>query len=159
MISDKSAIYEEYSPKVLAYIKARTDSKENAEDICSTVFLKVYEKLDSFDATKASISTWIFTITRNTLIDYYRGNKPMSEVPETISDDTDLDANIMNSEQLETLAEALKKLKEKERKVIILYYYENLKLKEIALQMGMSYQNAKILHLKALKKLRESLEE
>ena len=158
MLLDRETIYREFSPKVMAYIRTRIDSRENAEDICSTVFLKVYEKLDSFDEKKASISTWIFTITRNSLIDYYRGIRSAGEIPETLSDGVEIDADILNSEQLEILAKALEKLKEKERQVIILHYYENLRLKEIAVRMGMSYQNAKILHLKALKKLRESME-
>ena len=158
MTADKDSIYREYSPKVMAYLNSRTNSKETAEDLCSTVFLKVYEKLDSFDSTKASISTWIFTITRNSLIDFYRGVKATSEIPENISDETDLNEGLIKEEELERLSDALKELKEKERAVIIHYYYDDLKLKEIALKMGMSYQNAKILHLKALKKLKAILE-
>ncbi|MCQ2477227.1 MAG: hypothetical protein MJ125_05255 [Clostridia bacterium] len=34
--------------------------------------MKIYEKTDSFDESKASLSTWIYTVARNTLTDYYR---------------------------------------------------------------------------------------
>ena len=65
-------IYLSYHDKVSSYIRGKVDHHQDAEDLVSQVFEKVYGKLHTFDETKASQSTWIYTITRNTVTDYYR---------------------------------------------------------------------------------------
>ena len=77
----KTEIYKDYHGKVFGYIISQVSNSDLAEDLCEDVFLKVYEKLDTFDETKASISTWIYTIARNTLTDYYRTRKPFRDNP------------------------------------------------------------------------------
>ena len=145
---DKNQIYEEYHTKVLRYINSQVNDYYLAEDLCSDVFVKVYEKLDTFDDKKASISTWVFTITRNRLIDYYRTRKVMVEIPETLTYDEDY--SDIDDEMLEKLAEALDKVDERSKKLIIMHYYEGKTLKEVAELMDISYPYAKILHKKAL---------
>ena len=108
-------LYNEYQRKVMGYIRARVTRWADAEDLCSKVFEKVYLKLESFDETKASVSTWIFTITRNTVIDYFRHSRPTEELDENLSDSTELDENLLNSESLSELAEALRALPEEMR--------------------------------------------
>ena len=54
MITEE-AIYRDYHGKVLSYIRAKINSPQDAEDIAADVFLKVCEKLDTFDETKASL--------------------------------------------------------------------------------------------------------
>ena len=55
----------------MGYIAARVQRRADAEDLCADVFEKAFRKRDAFDESKASISTWIFTITRNTVIDHF----------------------------------------------------------------------------------------
>ena len=62
-----------------------------------------------------------------------------------------------DEETLNELASALEKLPERERDLIILHYYHNRQLKEIAVKMHMSYSNCKLVHNKALMKLRQYL--
>lgn len=145
---EQSQIYEDYHMKVLRYIQGQVNDYYLAEDLCSDVFVKVYEKLESFNEKKASISTWIFTITRNTLIDYYRTRKVTSEIPENLvyeDDESDVD-----DESLEKLAKGLENLDERSRNLIIKHYYEGKTLKEVAEELGISYAYSKILHQKAL---------
>ena len=56
----------------------------DAEDLVSDVFLKAYEKYPTFDADRASVSTWLYTITRNTVIDYFRTHRPGVELPDDL---------------------------------------------------------------------------
>ena len=70
---DASAqIYLDYHDKVSSYVRGKIQDHHEAEDIVSSVFVKVYQKLESFDPVKASLSTWVYAITRNTVVDYYR---------------------------------------------------------------------------------------
>ena len=150
-------LYSAYREKVLGYLSARVHSRQDAEDLCSDVFEKVQRKLGDFDSSKASVSTWIFTITRNTVIDYFRRSKPSEELDENISDDTELDEGILNNESLHELAAALKSLPEELRDIIVLRYYDGKPLTEVAEIMGLSYGAVKLRHQSALAKLRRAM--
>lgn len=149
---DKNQIYEEYHTKVLRYIQSKVNDSYLAEDLCSDVFVKVYENLDSFNEKKASFSTWIFTITRNRLIDYYRTRKVMSEIPEDLT--YDIPDNSIDEEELEKLANGLEHISEVGKAIIVKHYYEGKTLKEISEDIGKSYVYTKVLHKKALLELK-----
>ena len=61
-------------------------------------------------------------------------------------------------ETLNELADALEKLPQRERDLIILHYYTGLTLKEVAVKMSMSYSNTKLVHNKALMLLRNRMD-
>ena len=98
------------------------------------MFMKIVRKLDSYDLAKADLSTWVYTITRNTVTDHFCTRRKM------VAPDS--------------LVDALLALKEKARDLIVLHYYTGHTLKETAEMMGMSYINAKVIHKKALESLR-----
>ena len=152
--TNQDSLYLDYKDKITAYVRSRIENKYDVEDIVSTVFLKIYQKIDSFDESKASLSTWIYTITRNTVIDYFREIKTHIEFLDEIEADTLPDDSLVDNELLEDLADALETLSERERDLIILHYYKGYTLKRIAEMMDMSYINAKLIHTKALSMLR-----
>lgn len=154
----KEEIYRDYYGKVYGYIRSKINQADTAEDLASDVFIKVYEKIDSFDENKASLSTWIFTIARNTLTDYYRTRKVSEEIPETLPDGSSVEDEVCSGIMLEALAKALETLDERERDIIILRYYSGKTLREIAGQMSISYAYVKVLQNKALQKLRIFME-
>lgn len=151
----KTKLYQDFYQKVLGYINGKVNNYTLAEDLCSDVFLKVYEKIDTFDETKASLSTWIFTITRNRLTDYFRTRHITGEIPETLAEDNSFEDDVCNGEMLETLADALEKLDTRERDIIIFHYYSGMTLKDVAEKMGISYSYVKLLHNNALVALKD----
>lgn len=160
-IYDLEQIYTEYYPKVLQYIQNHSNGHMDSEDIAQNVFVKVYAKLDTFDPQKSSISTWIFNIMRNTLIDHQRSMsfRQHDELSEFLADDSDdmLDRLVMEEEQ-ERLADALEALTAEERDLIILHYYSEHTLLDVAEMMHRPYGQIKRLHVKALNKLRQQME-
>ena len=72
---DGGFIYTQYRDKVFGFVRSKIVNQTEAEDIVQTVFLKVYSNLDKYDETKASLSTWIYTITRNTVYDYLKAKR------------------------------------------------------------------------------------
>ena len=151
-------IYRDYHAKVYGYIYSKIQNADDAEDISADVFMKVYEKFGSFDESKSSLSTWIFTITRNTLTDYFRTRKLYVEIPESVEDKSSVEDTVCNAEMLELLAKALNALDERERDIIILRFYGDKTLKEICLNMGISYSYGKVLQNKALAELKKIFE-
>ena len=154
---DLDRIYTEYSGKVMGYIRARIRSSAEAEDLHSEVFEKILKKIEEFDPSKASLNTWIFTITRNTVIDHFRRSKPSEELDENLSDNVELDEDLLNSETLSELAAALRKLPQQMMDIIVLRYYDGKPLTEIAEMMNLSYGAVKLRHQNAVLMLRQAL--
>ncbi len=163
------AIYNDYYKKVSCFVMKKVGNEHLAEDIVSDVFLKIAGNIDRFDPGKAAVSTWVYTIANNTVLDYYRTRKVHSEIPEengesgalpeALVDSVPLDSALIENDELNELAEALGSIPQRLRDIVILHYYENLTLKDVAGRMGMSYANVKILHKKALQELKNLLGE
>ena len=73
-------LYNEFMPKVFQYIHYKVSDQQLTEDLTSTVFEKALGNFDKYSSDKGAFSTWIFSIARNTLIDYYRTNKVKQQV-------------------------------------------------------------------------------
>ena len=156
--AQKEQIYMEYRDKVARYVAGKVGDIQEREDLVSSVFLKVFQNLDTFDRERASLSTCIYTITHNTVLNHYRGMRPVQELNEELADPSEgLEIHLLSEEMLERLARALEELDRRQRDLILLHYYENRTLKQIAALMQMSYANAKVIHQKALSRLRDQL--
>jgi RNA polymerase sigma-70 factor (ECF subfamily) len=69
-----SSIYSTFHSALLGFIRSKIRSKEDAEDILQNVFIKISGSIESlYDEKK--VTSWIYSITRNAIIDYYRSNK------------------------------------------------------------------------------------
>jgi len=151
-------IFIKYHDRVQSFILSKVGDEFTAEDLTSVTFLKVYQNLEKYDESKAAISTWIYRIANNTVIDHFRTNKTHEEYPEDIEADDSVEDEVLSEEMLDELAAALMKLEERERDIIVFTYYDELTVSQIAEKMGMSYGNVKVVKAKALLKLRQMLQ-
>ena len=150
-------IYLEYKEKVFRYVRGRVANVQDAEDVTSEIFLKVQTSFDSYDEKKATLSTWIYTITHNAVCNYYRDVKKRAltlDEHALCSDTDDVMAEIENEITKENLARALEALTEREQDIIVLYYYHEISLRDIAIKMGITYTNAKFIKHRAISKLK-----
>ena len=152
-----AALYAAYREKVLAYLTGRTACREDAEDLCSDVFAEILRCLPQYDAAEASLSTWIYQITRFTLIDYLRTRHPSEPLAEDIPAECDLEDAYLHKEMLERLASMLKVLSREDRDIIVLRYYKGKTLTEISRLTGISYGMVKVRHRQAVKLLHTQL--
>ena len=150
-------IYLEYREKVFRYVRGKVASTAAAEDVTSEIFWRVISSLDSYDEENSTLSTWIYTITHNTVCNYYRERSKRAlsldeNAPGSCTDDvmTEIENEILK----ENLAIALETLTEREQDIIVLYYYHEIPLRDIAIKMGITYTNAKFIKHQAIGKLR-----
>ena len=137
----------------LAFSLVRNDT--DAADIISEAILRAYKNLNSLKSKKA-FKTWILKIIHNTAVEYIRKNTRIIPIQEVVIagefEETDTETKL-------TVWQAVNTLKEPYRTDIILYYYEDLRIDEIA---KITNTNAIVTkqHLsRARKKLREILKE
>ena len=151
-------IYLEYKEKVFRYVRGKVSNVADAEDVTSEIFLKVQTSLDSYDEEKATLSTWIYTITHNAVCNYYRDESKRALTLDENALYSDRDDGVMaeieNEILKESLAIALETLSEREQDIIVLYYYHALPLQDIAIKMGITYTNAKFIKHQAISKLK-----
>ena len=150
---DGEKLYEEFYPKVLGYVRSKV-SPSDAEDVTANVFVKVYANLERFDEQRACLSTWIYTITHNTVIDHWKRQEraPLSleEHLEYLTEDSP-----GRDDALEALSEALEKLTSVQRDVVILHYYFGLQHAEIAQKLRLTPANTRKICSLALASLRK----
>ena len=150
-------IHLEYREKVFRYVRGKVRNLADAEDVTSEIFWRVQTALDSYDEEKATLSTWIYTITHNTVCNYYREQSRCAlslDENALYSDTDDVMTEIENEILKENLAIALETLSEREQDVIVLYYYHEIPLRDIAIKMGITYTNAKFIKHRAISKLK-----
>lgn len=151
-------LYAAFREKVLAYLTGRAACREDAEDLCEDVFAEILRCLPQYDPEKASLSTWIYQITRFTLIDYLRTRHTDVPLSEDVAAEDTIAENLLRRETLERLASALQALGREERDIIILRYYKGRTLTDISRLTGISYGMVKVKHRRALRALRVQLE-
>lgn len=132
-----SALYEEL------------DREPSAEEIAERMNLPL-EKLESFTAQAAAAQTLSF---EEMVVD------SGFDIPEKANDDGmwSAEAGVHRQEKLEYLAEAIKSLKERERLVITLYYYEKLRFSEIGKVLDVSESRVCQIHSQAVQKMKKYL--
>lgn len=155
---EKDSIYKIYNQRIFFFLRSKGLNEADAEDLCENVFVKFYKSLDTFDSSKTAPSTWLYRITNNSLIDFFRTRKIYSELNENLSYIDETMDNILNAETLTELSQALMRLDERERALVVLVYYNDKSLKEAAETLKMSYSNAKIVMKKTLSQLKQFLE-
>lgn len=159
---DFENVYKEYFSKIYNYMFYKVLNKEIAEDLTSEFFIKLLDKLDTFDESKAKLNTWLYTIARNSVTDYFRGHKinvsvDDAENPIELPVDYELEKNIIRSEDRKALYEALTALDEKTRKLLSLKYFFDMSVKEISSSTGINESTVSTICLRGIEKLKKQL--
>jgi RNA polymerase sigma-70 factor (ECF subfamily) len=157
-------LYDEFMPKVYRYIHYKINNQHLTEDLTSTVFEKALVNFDKYSSDKAAFSTWIFSIARNTLIDYFRTNKmrrqvSLDEAIETPSREPSPQDEVEKKAEHECLRGCLSKLPEDDQELIRLKFAGEFNNRQIAKMLGLSESNVGVRLFRAVKKLREDFHE
>jgi RNA polymerase sigma-70 factor, ECF subfamily len=122
--------------------------REAAEDVTQEVFIKVWRALPGFDA-RASLSTWIYTIARNTSLSALRARRPHSSLSDPgVTEVVEQIDPVPSADVLADRAAILRlvdQLPEKQRQVIMLFYMEEQSHQEVATMLAMPVGTVKTL--------------
>lgn len=131
---DISEWYQQYGDAIFKYILMMIRDYQQAEDLTQETFIKAYKFYDSYDH-KANQKSWLFSVARNTTIDYIRKRKPIYIIKEfflrTKKDDTPLpDEVVLMRENAHELYSVLAAMKSTYREVIILRKIKGFSIRE-----------------------------
>ena len=150
-------IYERYYQKIYNYVFYRVSEGSVAEDICSDVFVKALEAIESYTFRGVPFSAWLYRIAGNLVIDHYRRQPGHTETPlednrSAVADETpgmSLDVHFNQQE----LRKALQDLTDDQQQVIILKFVDGLSNSEVAQILGKTEGAVKSLQHRALASL------
>jgi RNA polymerase sigma-70 factor, ECF subfamily len=152
-VAGEAAAWEEivqrYHRRIYNICYRFSGSPDQAQDLTQEVFIKMYGSLKSYDVQRAAFMTWVTTITRNLLVDYFRKSKQdrvtdsLDAAPSEHEDAMPLseripdkslppDARVQSRETKEAVHRALQKLSPDLREAVILRDLQDMDYREIA---------------------------
>lgn len=175
-----SILFKKYNRMIFIFLnKAVYFDEETAKDLLMDTFTKVLVKIDSFNVEKSCLSTWIYNIAKNTMIDYKKKQRvaifsldsltdnKTNKDGERVSQFQVLDNSTSNDsfgvmvrdERVVSLTKALNSIKNvQERKVLIARYLEQKSYAEIAEETDIPLNTVKVLVYRAKISLKVILE-
>ncbi|MBN1193208.1 MAG: sigma-70 family RNA polymerase sigma factor [Coriobacteriia bacterium] len=156
-------LYDEYADRVYAFVRSRTASSHDAEDVTATVFLKAWKAIGTYDERGIPFSAWLFRIARNAIVDEHRRSEHR---PLPVEDTGGEDEAVSGPEEAvlaaagsQKVRSAIRTLTEEQASVIALRFWWDLSLKETAEAMGRNENAVKALQHRAIKSLARVLQE
>lgn len=167
---DKHAFEEfviQYQKKVYYFVYKYFNNEEEVKDISQEIFIKIYKNIKYFKED-SSLNTWVYKIMHNTCTDEYRRRSKRngfiasflnhSDQLDTVIDTstrTNPEKNAELNETRDQLKKCVQSLPPRQRDIIILKVWEELKIREIAQILNCSDGTIKANLFKAYKNLRK----
>ncbi|MAF14235.1 MAG: RNA polymerase [Parcubacteria group bacterium] len=159
-------IYDLYVTPIYRFIYFKVATRQDAEDMTSEVFLKIWQYINDSDTEIENLKAFLYRTARNLVIDSYR-----KKAKQDITQDSEVLSNIEDERQQNFLTEietgfemknielVLRKLKDDYREVIILRYIEELTITEISKVLDKSKGSVRVILHRALKVIRELIKQ
>ncbi len=151
-------VWEEFHAPLQQFIRRRISDEDTAEDVLQEVFLKIHQHMETLKDVR-KLEGWIYQITRNTIIDFYRSSRPTTtlEAAEALDLPEELPDDDIVSELLPSVRAMVRNLPDLDRQALVLTEYQGLTQKELAERLGLSFSGAKSRVQRAREKLKQQL--
>jgi RNA polymerase sigma-70 factor, ECF subfamily len=144
---------------VYRYFYYHTTSSHDAEDLAARTFVRAWRAISSFRWKGKPFESWLFTLARNQLMDFYRERRtPVAPLDERRPDPgPGPEGMAMALSDAEQTRAALQKLTEEQRQVLVLKFFMDRANREIAEIMGKKEGTIRALQMRALQAMRRRL--
>lgn len=153
-----ASLYDEYLPKIFRFVLFKVNNRQAAEDLTHDIFLSAWQNLASYKPQGFPFSSWLYQIARNRVIDHYRTNRGHSSIDDADEDLFKVVSAVEHSLDqmldLKKVSEALDRLSEDQKEVIIMRFVEDLSYPEIAAAMEKSEGAVRLLQHRAINNLK-----
>jgi RNA polymerase sigma-70 factor (ECF subfamily) len=162
---DRSAfeyLYDHYSGALNTVIFKLISDQQLAEDILQEAFVKIWNNFSSYDSSKGRLFTWMLNITRNLTIDTIRSKsyKKQSKIQDAETAVSYTSNNIDENNKFDAMGirQQTRLLKEDQKQVIELSYFEGFTQEEISKKLGIPLGTVKTRMRTAISVLRKLLQ-
>jgi RNA polymerase sigma factor (sigma-70 family) len=154
-----SVLYDRYSSALYGVIHRILETDELAEDVLQEAFLKIWKNIDSYDADKGRLFTWMLNIARNLSIDKLRSKEfKNSRQNQDIDNNVyavDSQSRVEYNPDLIGLKQLVEKLKTDQRQIVELVYFSGYTQAEVAEKTGIPLGTVKTRLRAAINELRK----
>lgn len=156
-------LYDHYSGALYGIILRIVQSKEYTEEVIQDVFVKIWNSIHQYDASKGRFYTWMINIARNTAIDYLKSKGFQNELknqslPDFVYNTAEL-STTNNSSDYIGFTNVLKGLESDKQELIDLAYYQGYTQNEISEKLKIPLGTVKTKMRNALLKLKDLLKD
>src|SRR5438105_14724861 len=152
-------VWEAFHAPLQQFIRTRVSDESTTEDILQDVFLKIHQRIETLKDVK-KLEGWVYQITRNAIIDYYRSkeqHKTSLDTPEVLELAEDLPDDDVITDLFPAVRAMVRSLPEQDRQALVLTEYQGLTQKEYGERLGLSFSGAKSRVQRAREKLKQKL--
>ena len=162
-----AGIWDQVHNRLRVFIAKRIRDEAEVEDLLQEVFVRVHRHIESLDHPERIVS-WIYQITRNAIVDYYRSAKRRRELPAGSGSDIQENIHMMSAESetheaayelSDCLRPMIEQLSSIYREAITLVELEGLTHEEAAIRLGLSVPGMKSRVRRGRQQLRTMLDE
>ena len=153
-------LYDRHVVRVYRHIYYMVGNAAEAEDLTAQTFLRAWEAIERYQVRGAPFVSWLLRIAHNLGVSYLRSKRDSSELHDGIVDTKerrDPEWSYQQTAEEELVREAILKLREEQRQVIILRFIEDLDYKEVAEIIGKSVAAIRVIQHRALNSLRKQM--
>jgi RNA polymerase sigma-70 factor, ECF subfamily len=154
-----ATVYIQFHKMLLGFIKSKVNNNEDAEDILHNIFIKITSGMNGLERNE-KLQSWIYTVARNSIIDYYRStkNKKSSSSIEKLEDSfTEEEYNDTTKGLDCCLMDFVRQLPEEYRDVIVDVELKGLKQKDISVSYNLAYPTIRSRVQRGREKLKQIL--
>ncbi len=157
MSVDIEGIYLDFDADLRRFLRSRVSDPAAVDDVLQETYLRIHRHADTLRENDR-VQSWVYQITRNALVDYYRRQRDSVELPESLAlpEDSD-DDNLAVRELAGSMRRLIGCLPQKYQQALLLTEFEGLKQYELAEQLGLSLSGAKSRVQRAREKLKDIL--
>ena len=157
-INESSYLYDNYAGALYGVVKQIVTDLEVGNDVLQEVFVSIWRKIDTYDPTKGRLFTWMLNIARNAAIDKTRSKGYQQNLrQQPLVDDDIMHAAVRPGIDDYGLKKVLFKLKDEQRMLIDLSYYQGFTHEQIAKALSIPLGTVKTRIRSALTQLRTLL--
>ncbi len=149
-------LWQAYRAELVGFVQKRVADQGLAEDLVHDVLVKVFDRRDTLKNAE-KLRSWLYQITRNTIVDHFRSKRPSAPLPEDLVAEEAEEGGSAAQELARCMRPLVDQLPTVYREAVVLAEFAGLDQAEVAVRQGLSLSGAKSRIQRGRKLLAEAL--
>lgn len=154
-------LYDRHVARVYRHIYYLVGDLSEAEDLTAQAFLQAWEAIHRYEVRGAPFASWLLRIAHNLAVSHLRSRRQKAQLPEELVDEglhRNPEEALQQQADEERVREAILRLRDEQRQVIILRFVEEMEYREVAEIIGKSVAAVRVIQHRALNNLRKQMQ-